>query len=357
MSKRVLMKGNEAMAEGAIIAGCRFYFGYPITPQNEVPAYMSKRLPEVGGVFVQAESEVASINMLFGASAAGARAMTSTSSPGYSLMQEGISYLAAAHLPCLIANVQRGGPGLGNIAPSQADYFQATKGGGHGDYHIIVLAPCSPQEMLDFAILGFDLADKYRIPVLLLADGIVGQMMETVEIKDNYEINYYPKEWALTGCKNRNKNVIRSLWLDDDGVENNNFALQEKYRIINENEVRYENYYTDDAELIYIAYGASARVCKGIVDNLREKGLKVGLIRPITLYPFPYKIINDISQKKEVKGIYVVEMSSGQMLEDVKLAVGDRKRIYFYGKMGGKLLEEDCIIKETIKILQNEVKI
>ncbi|MFN3660907.1 MAG: 3-methyl-2-oxobutanoate dehydrogenase subunit VorB, partial [Brevinematales bacterium] len=261
---RFLMKGNEAMAEGAIRAGCRYYFGYPITPQNEVPAYFARRMPEVGGVFVQAESETASINMVYGASAAGARVMTTTSSPGYSLMQEGVSYLAGARLPCVLANVQRGGPGLGNIAASQADYFQATKGGGHGDYHVFVLAPASAQEMMDLTMLAFELSDRYRVPTMILADGIVGQMVEPVEMRD-FVTAQVEKPWALTGATSREPNVIRSLWLDDEGVPRNNDLLQATYDTIRLQEVRYEEFLTTDAEYLIVAYGSTGRMAKGAV--------------------------------------------------------------------------------------------
>ncbi len=348
MAKKVLMKGNIALAEGAVLAGCKFYFGYPITPQNEVPEYMASRLPEVGGTFVQAESETASINMVFGASAAGARVMTTTSSPGFSLMQEGVSYLAAAQLPCLIANVQRGGPGLGNIAPSQADYFQAVKGGGHGDYRLIVLAPASPQEMMDFAILGFDLADKYRIPSLLLSDGQIGLMMESVEVPENVKPNIPAKPWALTGAKNRQRNVVRSLWLDEDGVWRNNLELQKKYAEIEAKEVRFEEYCTKDAEIVLVAYGASSRVASTVVDRLRNEGLKVGLFRPITLWPFPKKQIESLCE--QVKSFYVVEMSAGQMIEDVKLAVNGKRPVGFYGTLGGKMIDEEILLHRILDV-------
>lgn len=345
------MKGNVALAEGAIIAGCRYYFGYPITPQNEVPEYMSWRLPEVGGTFVQAESETASINMLYGAAAAGARAMTSTSSPGFSLMQEGVSYIAGAHLPCLIANVQRGGPGLGNIAPAQADYFQAVKGGGHGDYRLIVLAPASPQEMMDFAILGFELADKYRIPALILSDGLIGLMMESVEIPEDYKPNPPAKPWALTGAKGRQRNVIRSLWLDEDGVWRNNLALQEKYARIAENEARFEPYFIEDAEVAIVAYGASSRVARTVVERLRADGYKAGMIRPITLWPFPSDAVAALTD--QVKSFYAVEMSAGQMVEDVKLAVNGKKPVHFYGTLGGKMIDEEVLygrVKDALTV-------
>jgi 2-oxoglutarate ferredoxin oxidoreductase subunit alpha len=344
-----LIKGNEALVEGAIIAGVKFYAGYPITPQNEVTELMSVRMPQSGGVFVQAESELAAINMVFGASAAGARAMTTTSSPGFSLMQEGISYLATAMLPCVVANVQRGGPGLGNIAGAQGDYFQATKGGGHGDYRIIVLAPSSPQEMLDFTVLGFDLTDKYRIPVLILSDGIIGQMMENVTLDYDYKVNYVPKEWALTGAKNRPKNVIRSLWLDENLMEKVNLKLQETYRIIEKNEVRFEEYRVLDAEILVVAYGVSARVCRNVVDKMRKEGYKTGLLRPVTLYPFPYERLKQLVSDG-VKAVLTVEMSSGQMIEDVKLGVECSIPVYFYGKMGGVLLDEKEISKKIVEI-------
>ncbi|OHD53659.1 MAG: 3-methyl-2-oxobutanoate dehydrogenase subunit VorB [Spirochaetes bacterium GWF1_51_8] len=351
MSKRVMMKGNIALAEGAVIAGCRFYFGYPITPQNEIPEYMSSRLPEIGGTFVQAESELASINMVLGAASTGARAMTTTSSPGFSLMQEGVSYLAACHLPCLLANVQRGGPGLGNINASQADYFQATKGGGHGDYHTIVLAPNSPQEMMDFAILGFELADKYRTPSLILSDGVIGLMMESVEVRDDYKPNFPSKPWALTGCKDRPKNVIRSLWLDQDGVPLNNDKLQAKYREIEKNEIRYEEYLTEDAEAVIIAYGLSSRISRDVIEHMRGEGHKVGLFRPITLYPFPYKRIAELAGKG-VKKILTVEMSAGQMVEDVRLAVECKIQVEFYGELGGYFPSEAEIYKRMKALLK-----
>ena len=353
MSKKVLIKGNVAMAEGAILAGCRFYAGYPITPQNEVPAYLSSRMPEVGGVFVQAESELAAINMIYGAAGAGARAMTSTSSPGFSLMQEGVSYLAGANLPCVLANVQRGGPGLGNIAASQADYFQATKGGGHGDYHVIVLAPKSPQEMMDMTILAFDLADRYRMPAMILTDGTIGQMMEAVEIPEKVEPQLVEKPWALTGCKGREKNVIRSLWLDETGVQKNNIELQKRYRIINEKEVRFENYQCDDAQVVFVAYGLPSRMCRNVVDTYRAKGVKVGMLRPITLYPFPYKELDRLV-KQGVQSFFTVEMSAGQMVEDVRLAVNGRIPVHFFGTLGGIAPGDGEIEEKLDKILAGE---
>ncbi|URA09214.1 3-methyl-2-oxobutanoate dehydrogenase subunit VorB [Thermospira aquatica] len=345
---KVLMKGNEAMAEGAIRAGCRYYFGYPITPQNEVPAYFAKRMPEVGGVFVQAESETASINMVYGAAAAGARVMTTTSSPGYSLMQEGVSYLAGSRLPCVLANVQRGGPGLGNIAASQADYFQATKGGGHGDYHLIVLAPASAQEMMDFTMLAFELSDTYRVPALILSDGIVGQMVEPVELRDFVE-KIPEKPWALTGARGRKPNVIRSLWLDDEGVPLNNEWLQTTYETIRQKEVRWETFMAEDAEYLVVAYGSTSRTAKSAILLARQEGIKVGLIRPITLWPFPYQILSSLSL--QVKGILVCEMSAGQMVEDVALAV-DNTPLYFAGELGGRMFT-DIKIQDKIHQMVN----
>lgn len=349
MDKSLLMKGNEALAEGAVMAGCRYYFGYPITPQNEVPAYMSWRLPEMGGVFVQAESEVASINMVLGAAAAGARTMTTTSSPGFSLMQEGVSYLCGTNLPCVIANVQRGGPGLGNILPSQADYFQATKGGGHGDYNIPVLAPSSAQEMFDLAFLAFDIADKYRTPVLILTDGVIGQMMETVHIKDKYEIKKYDKSWALTGAAGREKNVIKSLWLDDFGLENNNIALQAKYKQISETEVRFDSFETEDAEVVIVAYGLPARIAKSAVNRARKDGYKAGILRPITLFPFPYKEIERLTHLK-TKTLLTVEMSAGQLVEDVRLGANGKVPVELYGTMGGRIPEEETIYQKIVSL-------
>lgn len=347
-----LLKGNEALSEAAIIAGCRHYFGYPITPQNEITAYMARRMKEVGGVFIQAESEIAAINMVFGAAAAGVRAMTTTSSPGFSLMQEGISYLAAGHLPCVIANVMRGGPGLGNIAGSQGDYFQAVKGGGHGDYKLIVLTPAYVQEMIDFTILGFDLADKYLIPVLILVDGIVGQMVEPAEFPQNYVPKVYDKPWALTGAKGRPRNVVRTLWLDDNGVELNNIRLQQKYAKIKAEFVMYEEYMTEDAEVILVAYGTPARICKAITKKMREEGRKVGTFRIQSAFPFPEHRLMELALQKHLKGFLVVEMSAGQMVEDVRLSVKDYKPVYFYGRMGGALPEEKSIVEHTLEILR-----
>lgn len=356
MSKKVLMCGNEALGEAAIQANCRYYFGYPITPQNELTAYMAKRLPEVGGVFLQSESEVAAINMVYGASAAGVRAMTSTSGPGMSLKQEGISYLAGSELPAVIVNIVRGGPGLGNIAPAQSDYFQATRGGGHGDYRTIVLAPATVQEMIDLTYLSFDLADRYRHPVIILGDGLLGQMMEPVEFKiENLELKGKEKElltnkksWALTGAKGRPRHLIRSLYLGDRVLEKHNQRLQERYRKISQEEVRYESISLEDAEIVLIAYGTSARMSRAALSRARREGIKVGMIRPITLWPFPTDILARIAT--QVRTFLVVEMSAGQMIEDVRLAVEGRCPVHFYGRMGGEVPTIEEILEEIKKI-------
>lgn len=343
MRNRVLMNGNDAIGEGAIRAGCDAYFGYPITPQNELTAYMAHHMPERGRVFIQAESEVAAVNMVFGAAVTGKRAMTSSSSPGISLKQEGISFLAAAELPSVIVNVQRGGPGLGNIAPGQADYFQAVKGGGHGDYHVIVLAPDSVQEMHDFTIDAFALADRYRNPVMILTDGRLGQMMEPLVLHAGKPPKRPLKPWALTGAKGRKPNHIRSLMLEEGALEQRNLKLQKKYRKIVEELVGFEESLTEDAEIVLIAYGTSARIVKGAVKMARAEGIKAGILRPITLWPFPSDRIRELAGK--TKGILVVEMSAGQMLEDVKLAVGDRTPVAFEGRMGGGVPTETDVLK------------
>jgi len=343
MTKKILMCGNDACGEGAILAGCTFYAGYPITPQNEITAYMSIRLPEIGGTFLQAESEVAAINMVFGASAAGARAMTSSSSPGISLKQEGISYLAGCELPAVIINVQRGGPGLGNIAASQADYFQAVKGGGHGDYRMIVLAPSSVQECMDHTSLAFDLADKYRNPALVLGDGLLGQMMEPVNIRvTGLGSRVTEKPWTLTGCKGRQPRFIRSLILGDGELEEHNRKLQKKYGEIKMAEVRVETLHTKDCDIAVVAYGSVARIAKAGLEMARTRGIKVGLIRPITVWPFPSEAIADIASR--AKKFLVIEMSAGQMVEDVCLAVNGKKEVDFYGRMGGGIPTEEEIL-------------
>ena len=336
------MCGNEALAEAAIIAGVDAYFGYPITPQNEIPAYMSRRMPEEGRVFVQCESELAAINMVFGASATGKRAMTSSSSPGISLMQEGLSYLAGAELPAVVVNVMRGGPGLGNIAPSQGDYFQATRGGGHGDYRTIVLGPSSVQELVDCMALAFDLADQYRMPVEILADGILGQMMEPVVLKKKPRRKLPPKDWALTGAKNREQNIVRSLWLANGALEKLNYKLQARYEQIQKNEVLCEQYKVDDAEIVVIAYGITARIVRSAVNKARAEGIKAGWIRPITLWPFPTEQISKAAE--ELRIFLTVEMSCGQMLEDVKLAISGKAPVLFYGRPGGGVPTVDEIL-------------
>jgi 2-oxoglutarate ferredoxin oxidoreductase subunit alpha len=337
-----LMKGNEALAEAAIQAKCDAYFGYPITPQSEVLEYLAREMPKRGGLPLQAESELAAINMIYGAAGAGGRVMTTSSSPGISLMQEGLSYIASAQLPCLLVNVNRGGPGLGTIQPSQGDYFQATKGGGHGDYHLIVLAPASVQEMADFVFLGFELADKYRNPVMLLSDGAIGQMMEKVKFTKR-EVPRIPKPWATTGkSAHRSRNIITSLFIQPEKMEKVNLELVEKYKKINENEVRYEEIQTEDAEYMLVAYGLSARICHKTLQLAREKGIKVGLLRPITLYPYPYDIINKIAD--HLKGILTVELNAGQMVEDVRLAVNGKVPVSYYGRMGGIIPGPDEIL-------------
>ncbi len=341
-SHKILLSGNEAVGEGAVLAGCRFYAGYPITPQNELTAYMARRLPEVGGVFVQAESELAAINMVMGASLAGGLAMTTSSSPGISLMQEGISYMAGMEVPAVIVNIMRGGPGLGNIAGSQGDYFQATKGGGHGDYSMIVFAPSNAQEMFDFTQKSFYLSQKYRNPVMVLADGYLGQMMEPVEIK-KFEFPLQNHSWILNGAKGREPRCLKSLYLPIEDLERLNLHLQEKFKRM-EKEVMWEENGTDDADEILVAYGTSARICKEVVRIGRGKGKRWGLFRPITLYPFPYEILKKI--EKKCRKILVVEMSSGQMLEDVLLAVEDREKVDFYGRMGGALPEKEEIMSK-----------
>jgi 2-oxoglutarate ferredoxin oxidoreductase subunit alpha len=336
------MCGNEALAEAAIIAGCDAYFGYPITPQNEITAYMSRRMAEEGRVFVQSESELAAINMVFGASATGKRAMTSSSSPGISLMQEGISYMAGAELPAVIVNVMRGGPGLGNIAPSQADYFQSTRGGGHGDYRTIVLGPSGVQELADCMPLAFDLADQYRIPALVLADGILGQMMEPVVLEPKPRRELPPKDWAVTGAKDRDQNIVRSLYLPEGTLEEHNKKLHARYAEIQRDEVLCEEYLLDDAEIVTIAYGVAARIVRAAVDRAREEGIPVGLIRPITLWPFPTEQISGAAE--EFRIFLSVEMSMGQMVEDVKLAVAGKAPVLFHGRAGGGVPTVDEVL-------------
>ena len=352
---KILLSGNEAIAQGAIQAGCSFYAGYPITPQNEIIAYMAKHMAvaatgkgQAQRVFIQAESELAAINMVYGASAAGARAMTSSSSPGISLMQEGISYIAGSQLPAVIVNIMRGGPGLGNIAPAQSDYFQATRSGGHGDYHLIVLAPAGVQEAYDLTQTSFDLADKYRIPVMILGDGILGQMMEPVQLSTKkIKANTF-KSWALTGCKGRKPNIVKSFFLREGALEEANLNLQKNYEIIKKKEVCYESLFSSDAKVILVAYGTMARIAKSAISQLRSAGKKVGLIRPISLWPFPQKPFN--LQDKKVKYL-VLEMSYGQMLEDVRLAVCGRNQVEFLGRSGGGVPNVEQIIHKVKQIL------
>ncbi len=354
MNERILMCGNEALAEAAILAGCDAYFGYPITPQNEIPAYMSRRMPEEGRIFVQSESELAAINMVFGASATGKRAMTSSSSPGISLMQEGISYLAGAELPAVVVNVMRGGPGLGNISPSQCDYFQATRGGGHGDYRTIVFGPSSVQELVDCMLLAFDLADQYRMTVVVLADGILGQMMEPIVLEKKPSRELPAKDWALTGAKGREQNIVRSLWLGEGVLEKHNNKLKAKYEQIEKNEVLCEQYEVDDAEIIVVAYGVAARIVRGAVTKAREEGIKVGWIRPITLWPFPTEQISRAAD--EFRIFLTVEMSTGQMVEDVKLAVAGKAPVLLHGRPGGGIPTVDELLDKIKHLTLNNAR-
>ena len=351
MAEKVLMKGNEAIAEAAILAGCRHYFGYPITPQTEIAAYMAKKMPKIGGTFLQAESEVAAINMVYGVASTGMRVMTSSSSPGISLKAEGLSYLAGADLPALVVNVQRGGPGLGGIQPSQSDYFQATRGGGHGDYHMIVLAPASVQEMASLTVKGFELADKYRMTSMILADGTMGQMMEPVSLEFDVA-ETVEKPWATTGTKmSRPHNIVNSLFLQPDELEKYNFSRYERYRQIEETEAMWEEYRMEDAEICVAAFGIAARVSKNAVDEARKQGIKVGLIRPITVWPFPKAAFAKAAD--QVKAFISVELSMGQMIEDVKLATSCKKPVYLCNRAGGMIPAPEQVlasIKEAAEI-------
>ena len=353
---KVLITGNEAIAEGAIQAGCQFYAGYPITPQNELIAYMARHMPQRGRIFIQAESELAAINMVFGASAAGFRAMTSSSSPGISLKQEGISYLAGTELPAVIVNMMRAGPGLGSIAPSQSDYFQATRGGGHGDYHSIVLSPSSVEEAYKLMFLAFELADKYRMPAIILGDGMLGQMAEPLQLSavgcqpclSGRQVSAgHKKPWALTGCKDRKPNIIRSLLLAEGALEELNLKLQKKYRQIEKTEQLWEELFLDDARVILVAYGGMARIVKGAVKKLRENGFKAGFIRPISLWPFPTQALTK-HLSRSIKYL-AVEMSYGQMVEDVRLAVGGKCAVDFLGRAGGGIPAEEEIINKVTR--------
>ena len=341
------MKGNEALAEAAITAGCRHYFGYPITPQTEVAAYMAKRMPKIGGTFLQAESEVAAINMVLGAAAAGVRAMTSSSSPGISLKSEGISYMAGCEVPAVIVNVERGGPGLGGIQPSQSDYYQATKGGGHGDYHLIVLAPASVQEMYSLTIKGFELADNYRVPTMILTDGTIGQMMEPVSL-DAVEVKQFDKPWAACGQRGRDhRNIINSLSLNPEELEQWNFNRYQRYEVIKDKEVMYEEFMMDDAEICLVAFGIAARVSKNAIVEARKQGIKVGMIRPITLWPFPEKALKAAAEK--CKAFVSVELNMGQMIDDVKLAIECKKPVLLCNRTGGMIMSPDEVVAKIVE--------
>ena len=351
---RQMMKGNEAIAEAAVQAGCRYYFGYPITPQSEIPEYMSRRLPEVGGVFLQAESEIAAINMVYGAAGAGARAMTSSSSPGIALKQEGISYIAGAQLPCVVVNIVRGGPGLGSIQPAQSDYYQATRGGGHGDYRVVVFAPASVQEAVELTQRAFDVADQYRMPAMILGDGVIGQMMEPVEMPE-YKPRPLPKKyWAATGWdgKSRPRAVINSLYIEADRCEELNLALKKQYEEIAKNECMVEEQYMDDAEYVIAAYGTTARIALTAIRQARAQGVKAGLIRPITLWPFPSEAFARAAQK--AKKFLTVEMSLGQMVDDVRIAVNGARPVEFYGRTGGVIPGVGEITRQILKLAGRE---
>lgn len=345
MTSKVLMKGNEAIAEGALLAGCRHYFGYPITPQTEIAAYMAKKMPKMGGTFLQAESEVAAINMVIGAAAAGRRAMTSSSSPGFALKSEGLSYLAGCDLPAVAVNIQRGGPGLGGIQPSQADYFHATRSTGHGDFHMLVLAPNSVQEMLDCAFEAFDLADKYRMTVLLLSDGTLGQMMEPVDISAKTPPPPVAKPWALTGTgETRKPNIVNSLFLMPEELEETVIKRYERYALIAEKEGRYAEYLTGDADIVVVAYGAASRVAQNAIDAARREGIRAGLLRPITLWPFPKKPLLELAQK--ARAFVAAELSMGQMVEDVELAIRCAKPVFLCRRTGGMIITpEELLLK------------
>ena len=348
MAEKVLMKGNEAIAEAAIRAGCRHYFGYPITPQTEVAAYMAKKMPKIGGTFLQAESEISAINMVYGVAGTGKRVMTSSSSPGISLKQEGISYIAGADLPALIVNVQRGGPGLGGIQPSQSDYFQSVKGGGHGDYRLIVLAPESVQEMADMTALAFELAEKYRMPSMLLADGTMGQMMEPVSLPEE-KVNTIEKPWTVTGTEGKRKhNIINSLYLKPEELEQKNIERYERYKVIEETETRYESFMMDDAEYCVVAFGIAARVAKNAVVAARKNGVKVGMIRPITLWPFPKAPLAEAA--KTVKAFISVELSMGQMIEDIRLATECAKPVYLCNRVGGMIPSPEEVLAKIEEV-------
>ena len=350
---KVLLKGNEAIGEAAVRAGALRFFAYPITPQTEVAEYLVRRMPEVGGVFLQAESEVAASNMIFGAASTGERVFTTSSSPGISLMSEALSYIAAAELPCVFVNVMRNGPGLGGILPAQGDYFQATRGGGHGDYKLLVLAPSTVQETVEHIMLAFELADKYRNPVMVLGDGLIGQMMEPVDFSAVPKPNPPDKSsWATTGAKGRKPHLIKTLFLSPQLGEEHNRKLAAKYDKMRESEVRYEAYNLDEPrEVVLVAFGTTARVCKTAVGILKNEGIEIGLFRPITLFPYPYEPLRKIAEQDEMRHILVVEMNTGQMIEDVRLATSDRKPITFYGRQGGIVPSPEEVVEEIRKLL------
>ncbi len=351
---RELWKGNEAIAEAALRAGCTHFFGYPITPQSEIPEYMSKHMPAMGRVFLQSESEIAAINMVYGAAGAGARVMTSSSSPGISLKQEGITYLAGAELPCVIVNVMRGGPGLGTIQPAQGDYYQATRGGGNGDYRNIVLAPANIQEAVDLTQEAFDLADLYRIPVMLLADGMIGQMMEAIEWRTPPKRSLPPKDWATTGTHNqREHNVINSLFIDPHACDAHNLHLAEKYAEISARELKYEQIDTDDAEVIFVAYGTPSRIARAAMEKLAAQNIRAGLFRPISLWPWPYDALYEIARQRETRAFICAELSMGQMIDDVRIAVNGEKPVSFVGKAGGIIPTPQMLVDAALASLED----
>lgn len=352
---KILMKGNEAIGKAAMEAGCKYFFGYPITPQNELPEYMSRELPKNGGAFVQAESEVSAINMVYGAAGAGARVMTSSSSPGIALKQEGITYAAGAELPCVVVNIMRGGPGLGGIQPSQSDYFMSTRGGGNGDYRTPVYAPATVQEAVDMVMEAFEVADFYRTPVMVVGDGMIGQMMEPVEFNKPKTRELAPKTWASVGTKmGRKPNIINSLYLDPKSLEDHCINLDAKYKEIEKNETAYEMYKTEDAEIVFVAYGTTSRIVKNTIESLREEGIKAGLIRPKTLWPFPFEAFNQIP---EAKNLLTVEMSTGQMVEDVRLAIEGRLPVHFYGRTGGMIPSPAEIAAKAKEIVEQSQQV
>ena len=351
MGEKLLMKGNEVIAEAALRAGCRHYFGYPITPQTEIAHYMAQKMPHVGGTFVQAESEIAAINMVYGAASAGGRVMTSSSSPGISLKQEGISYIAGADLPAVIVNIVRCGPGLGGILPAQCDYFQAVKGGGHGDYKMVVLAPSSVQELYELTVEAFNISDKYRVLTMIMGDGLLGQMMEAVEFKDSESIINADKNWAATGTgMNRKKNEITSIYINPEVLEMHNQKLQDKYSLIEKNETRVESYNCENADIIVTAFGTVARIVNNVIKMAEKEGIKVGLIRPISLWPFPSEEFQKYADVP--KAFLSVELNAGQMVEDVKLSVNGKRPVYFYGRMGGMIPTQKEILDKIKEILR-----